>query len=223
MNQKRLLMVKEQLIDRGIHDEAVLQAMAEVPRHRFVQGRLVDLAYQDRPLPIEGGQTISQPYIVARMVELLQLKPANRVLDVGAGSGYAAAVISRIVDEVYAIERHEPLVRAAAAVLADLNYDNVRLRQGDGSLGWPQYAPFDAISVAAAGPNFPQPLLSQLAVNGRLVMPVGNQPSMQTLKRVRRVSEDEYQKEDLGGVRFVPLVGEAGWNLDEIQEEAVID
>lgn len=212
-------MVKEQLIDRGIQDDAVLQAMAEVPRHRFLQEKFADLAYQDSPLPIQSGQTISQPFIVAYMIESLQLKSTDKVLDVGAGSGYAAAVMSRIVDEVYAIERYGPLVHAAANILANLNYDNVELRQGDGTLGWPEQAPFDAIAVAAGSPNIPQPLLSQLAVNGRLVIPVGNRPRMQTLKRVRRLSETEYEQVNLDPVRFVPLIGEAGWDPEEVREK----
>lgn len=209
---RRVQMVKKQLAGRGIRDEAVLRAMLEVPRHQFVDPQFAEMAYQDTPLPIEEGQTISQPYVVARMAELLQLKSSDKVLDVGTGSGYAAAVLSRMADEVYTIERHERLARSASEKLAALNYDNVTIRHGDGTLGWPEHAPYDAIVVAAGGPEIPAPLLAQLAVNGRLVMPVGKDPRTQKLKFVRRLANNEYTYKELGGVRFVPLIGEAGWD-----------
>jgi len=217
---KRLQMVKEQLIARGIQDEAVLQAMFDVPRHHFVHSHFKELAYEDTPLPIQGKQTISQPYIVARMTELLQLQSDDRVLDVGTGSAYAAAVMSRIAKEVYSIERHTPLVHRAVEKLTALDYDNVTVSQGDGSLGWPEYAPYDAIMVAAGGPEIPSPLLEQLAVNGRLVIPIGTHPRTQILKRVRRLADNNYETEDFGGVRFVPLVGEAGWDGKKSPETA---
>jgi protein-L-isoaspartate(D-aspartate) O-methyltransferase len=213
-NLNRMQMVKEQLAGRDIQDEAVLRAMTEVPRHCFVHPQFANLAYEDTPLPILEGQTISQPYIVARMAELLELKTTDKVLEVGTGSGYAAAVMSRIAAEVYTIERHEQLVLQAAETLAALGYDNVRVRQGDGTLGWPEYAPYDAIVAAAGGPAIPTPLLAQLAVNGRLVMPIGPHPRIQRLKRVRRLPNNEYRHEELGDVRFVPLVGERGWDSE---------
>jgi protein-L-isoaspartate(D-aspartate) O-methyltransferase len=208
----RFQMVKEQLAWRGIQDETALRAMAEVPRHFFVDPHLAHIAYNDSPLPIQGQQTISQPYIVARMCELLNLDATDRVLDVGTGSGYAAAVMSRIVKGVYSIEQHLVLVHQATDRLAELEYDNVTVSQGDGSLGWPKYAPYDAIMVAAGGPDVPAPLLAQLKINGRLVMPVGNTLRSQTLLRVLRLADNKYEYEDWGGVRFVPLVGEAGWD-----------
>ena len=210
----RLQMVNEQLAGRGIQDEAVLQAMAEVPRHYFVHPRFTNLAYEDTPLPILEGQTISQPYMVARMAELLELKATDEVLEIGTGSGYAAAVMSRIVAEVYTIERHKQLVLQAAETLAALGYNNVMVRQGDGTLGWPEHAPYDAIVAAAGGPEIPEPLLAQLAVNGRLVMPIGPHPRVQQLKRVWRLPNNQYRHEELGGVRFVPLVGEGGWDSE---------
>lgn len=209
---QRMKMVKEQLAWRGIEDEAVLRAMAEVPRHYFVDPSFAGRAYEDRPLPIQGQQTISQPYIVARMSELLELNADDRVLDVGTGSGYAAAVMSRIVQQVFSIEQHELLVQQARERLAELAYTNVTISQGDGSLGWPKHAPYEAIMIAAGGPNVPSPLLAQLKINGRLVMPVGDTPRSQTLLRVNRVADDEFKYEDWGGVRFVPLIGEAGWD-----------
>ena len=214
----RLQMVNEQLAGRGIQDEAVLQAMAEVPRHYFVHPQFANLAYEDTPLPILEGQTISQPYMVALMAELLELKATDKVLEIGTGSGYAAAVMSRIVAEVYTIERHEKLVLQARETLAALGYNNVTVRQGDGTLGWPEHAPYAAIVAAAGGPEIPDPLLAQLAVNGRLVMPIGPHPRVQQLKRVRRLPNNQYRYEELGDVRFVPLVGEGGWNVEAIEE-----
>lgn len=218
---KRMQMVKEQLAGRGIGDEAVLRAMAEVPRQQFIRSRFAELAYEDTPLPIKRGQTISQPYIVARMAELLILESSDRVLDIGAGSGYAAAVMSRIADEVYTVERHAQLAHTAAENLAAVGYDNVSVRQGDGTLGWPGHAPYDAIMVAAGGPDVPAPLLEQLAIDGRLVIPVGNHPRIQRLRRVRRLANNQYEHEEFEGVRFVPLVGAAGWDEEEVEETAV--
>jgi protein-L-isoaspartate(D-aspartate) O-methyltransferase len=204
-------MVRHQLERRGISNELVLAAMRDVPREAFVRSELAEFAYQDAPLPIGEDQTISQPYMVALMAEQLEPASEERALDVGTGSGYAAAVLSRIFAEVYTIERHEALAASARERFDRLDYENIEVRHGDGSMGWPEHAPFDAIEVAAAGPDVPQPLLDQLAVGGRLVAPTGPVSRAQELKRIRRVGEDTYEEEDLGRVRFVPLVGESGW------------
>jgi protein-L-isoaspartate(D-aspartate) O-methyltransferase len=208
----RRLMVEHQLERRGIADPLVLEAMRKVPREAFVPPELADEAYADGPLPIGEGQTISQPYIVAFMAEALELRGDERVLEIGAGSGYAAAVLAEIAAELYTVERHARLAEEAAARLSHLGYDNVQIRVGDGSLGWPEHAPFDAIVVAAGAPEVPEALKEQLAVGGRLVIPVGQGRTLQDLLRLRRLSETEYQREELGGVRFVPLVGEEGWS-----------
>ncbi len=207
----RQQMVEYQLAARGLRDQRVLDAMAAVPREAFVPEELVEFAYNDSPLPIAASQTISQPYIVALMTAALALEPDDRVLEVGTGSGYAAAVLAQICKEVYTIERHRILAETARARLQQLGYDNIKVLHGDGTLGWPEYAPFDAIVVAAGGPDVPEPLKQQLAVGGRMVIPVGASAQAQTLLRIRRVSETEFIEEDLGGVRFVPLVGAAGW------------
>jgi len=207
----RRLMVEHQLERRGIADPLVLEAMRKVPREAFVPPELAEEAYADGPLPIGEGQTISQPYIVALMTEALELRGGERVLEIGAGSGYAAAVLAEIAAELYTVERHARLAEEAAARLTRLGYDNVHVRVGDGSLGWPEHAPFDAIVVAAGAPEVPEALKEQLAVGGRLVIPVGQGRTLQDLLRLRRLSETEYQREELGGVRFVPLVGEEGW------------
>jgi protein-L-isoaspartate(D-aspartate) O-methyltransferase len=210
----RRRMVERQIRSRGVRDEAVLEAMRAVPRDRFVLPEYAEFAYEDTPLPIEEGQTISQPYIVAVMLEALELEPGDRVLEVGAGSGYAAAVMGRIVDEVIAVERHRTLADRAAERMSALGYDNVRVVAGDGTLGWPENAPFDAIAVAAGGPEVPRPLLDQLAVGGRLVIPVGEEARAQELIRVTRLAEHEFEQRSLGRVQFVPLIGSAGWALD---------
>jgi len=201
----------EQFVARGVRDEAVLAAMQSVPREAFITAELAEFAYEDAPLPIEAGQTISQPYIVAAMTAALELAAGDRVLEVGTGSGYAAAVLGRIADQVYTIERHAELAEAAARRLRELGYSNVHVRHGDGTLGWPEHAPYDAVVVAAGGPEVPKPLLEQLAVGGRLVIPIGPTPRAQTLVRVRRTGADAYAREDLGAVRFVPLIGAEGW------------
>lgn len=212
---ERESMVQRQMVARGIRDTAVLAAMRQVPRHLFVGGEMREFAYADSPLPIEEEQTISQPYIVALMGEALELEAEDRVLEIGTGSGYAAAVLSRIVDEVYTVERHGNLAHSARERFRQLGYDNVHVRHGDGTQGWVEYAPYDAIVAAAGGPKIPEPLREQLAVGGRLVMPVGDLPRLQHLVRLRRVGEDDYVEEDLGYVQFVPLVGEAGWSEKE--------
>ena len=204
-------MVREQIAGRGIRDARVLAAMAATPRERFVDAEHAGEAYQDSPLAIAAGQTISQPYIVALMAEALELGPSDRVLEVGAGSGYAAAVLGAIVSEVYAVERHAELAQLAAQRLVELGMQHVHVRCGDGTLGWPEHAPYDAIVVSAGGPRLPPPLMEQLAIEGRLVMPVGDTPREQELVRARRLGPDHCEQESLGAVKFVPLVGAAGW------------
>ena len=205
----RAAMVERQIRRRGIDDPALLAAFREVPREAFVPEGMREFAYEDGPLPIGEGQTISQPYIVALMIEAAEVAPGARVLEVGAGSGYAAAVLSRIAGEVFAIERHAPLAEAAQRRLLELGYDNVAIIAGDGSGGLPDRAPFDAILVAAGGDKVPEPLKRQLAVGGRLVIPVGGE-GVQSLLCVTRIGENEWTEHDLGAVRFVPLIGEHG-------------
>ena len=212
MNRER--MVNVQIARRGVRDPRVLEAMQEVPREQFVDPGFEEFAYEDSPLPIGAGQTISQPYIVALMIEAAEIKPDDRVLEVGTGSGYAAAVLSRIAKRVYTIERHESLAETAKARLAQLGYDNVEVRVGDGTRGWPEAAPFDAILVAASGPEVPQALEEQLAIGGRLVMPVSEEVWKQSLRKITRTSATAYQEEDLGAVQFVPLIGDQGWSED---------
>ena len=219
----RAFMVARHLEARGIADPYVLEAMGKVPRESFVSEPLTEFAYEDSALPIEAGQTISQPYIVARMVELAELRPGDKVLEVGAGSGYAAAVMSRIAKEVYAIERHEELATQARGREDKLGYHNIEIICADGTKGWPESAPYDAIIVSAGGPKVPEALKQQLAVGGRLVIPVGRDVH-QTLLLVRRTGEDTFEQEDHGGVTFVPLIGEEGWGGPEkAKEETNID
>ena len=213
--RQREHMVEQQLAARGIRDERVLDAMRAVPRERFVPDNYRHLSYRDGPLPIEDSQTISQPYIVALMIEALELEPGDRVLEVGAGSGYAAAVLGRVAAEVYAIEYHERLAELARSRMQELGYDNVEVMCGDGTAGWPAYAPFDAILVSAGGPDVPPTLLEQLAPDGCMVIPVGDRTHSQELLRVRRVDEHEYSQDSLGRVQFVPLVGAEGWRAGE--------
>ena len=208
---EREAMVRDQIQSRGIDDRRVLQAMLEVPRDQFVQQRQRTLAYVDSPLPIESGQTISQPYIVALMTAALELEPEDRVLEIGTGSGYAAAVLSLLCDSVYTIERIDALAQHADKTLQRLGYENVQVITGDGSIGWPQAAPYDAIVVTAGGPRIPDALKTQLAIGGRLVMPVGDLERYQSLVRLTRTSQTDYLTDDLGGVRFVPLIGEEAW------------
>jgi protein-L-isoaspartate(D-aspartate) O-methyltransferase len=203
-------MVEHQLRGRGIHAPRVLAALGVVPRERFIAAELAQHAYDDRPLPIAAGQTISQPYIVARMCEALELGPTDHVLEVGTGSGYAAAVLAQTVAEVYTIERQAALADTARVVLAELGYTNVEVRCGDGTLGWPEHAPYDAIVVAAAGPDVPQALCAQLEIGGRLVMPVETDDG-QHLVRVTRIAAEDYRREELEAVVFVPLIGEQGY------------
>lgn len=210
-SQRRREMVAFQVEARGVRDERVLDAMRTVPREAFIPENMREFACEDSPLPIAAGQTISQPYIVAFMVEALALEGGEKVLEIGAGSGYAAAVLGEIADKVFTIERIEELATGARAVLERLGYDNVFVRDGDGTKGWPEEAPFDAIVVAAGGPEAPASLKRQLRIGGRMVIPVGHDQRVQELVRITRVSEDEFEQEDLADVRFVPLVGEEGW------------
>ncbi|PBC07668.1 protein-L-isoaspartate(D-aspartate) O-methyltransferase [Mesorhizobium sp. WSM3859] len=211
LSRERRRMVDVHLSRRGIHDREILAAMREVPREVFVDPGYEEFAYEDGPLPIAQGQTISQPYIVAFMLEMAQIGPGDNVLEVGTGSGYAAAVMSRIVDHVYTIERHAPLAEDAQRRFQKLGYGNIEVRIGDGTRGWPEAAPFDAIVVAASGPGAPLALQQQLDVGGRLVIPVGDDPDEQRLLKVTRTGASTYSEEDFGGVRFVPLIGEQGW------------
>ncbi|MGM8897882.1 MULTISPECIES: protein-L-isoaspartate(D-aspartate) O-methyltransferase [unclassified Psychrobacter] len=207
----RQQMIDRQLAARGIHDQTVLNALGTVPREAFIPTDLIEFAYKDSPLPIEENQTISQPFIVALMTAALELKSDDRVLEVGTGSGYAAAVLAEICEHVYTIERHKALADTAQMRLKKLGYTNVQVKHGDGTLGWVDYAPFDAIIVAAGGPEAPQILKEQLAIGGRMVIPVGSTLKSQKLVRIRRISKEEYETKDLGSVRFVPLIGAAGW------------
>ena len=208
---QREAMVALQIEGRGIRDPRLLAAMRAVPREAFVSEHLAGLAYEDSPLPIEADQTISQPYIVALMIAAAAIGPADKVLEIGAGSGYAAAVIGRIARQVIAIERHGALAALAAERMVRLGYDNVRIVHGDGSAGLPDEAPFEAILAAASGSHVPEALKRQLAVGGTLVMPIGEPGAVQSLVKVTRAGEDSYRSEDLGAVRFVPLIGEQGW------------
>ncbi len=202
----RQRMVSEQIEARGIRDARVLAAMRKVPRHAFVPDDLVNRAYEDRPLPIGLDQTISQPAIVAEMTALAALGPTSRVLEIGTGSGYQAAVLAEVAGEVYTIEIVEPLARRAAETLRRLGYERIKVRAGDGYQGWPEAAPFDAIVVTAAPPEIPKPLEQQLVVGGRLVIPVGN--NVQELVVVTR-TETGWERRSVLPVRFVPMTGEA--------------
>jgi protein-L-isoaspartate(D-aspartate) O-methyltransferase len=219
MKQLRKQLVATQVEARGVRDPLVLTAMGKVERERFVPKRLADEAYRDRPLLIGVGQTISQPYIVAFMVEALALRGGEKVLEIGAGSGYAAAVLSEIAREVFTIERIGQLAEMAATNLAAAGCDNVHVRHADGTQGWKDEAPFDAILVSAGAPNIPKTLQRQLAIGGRMVIPVGSDPRAQELVRITRVDEDEFEQEHIADVRFVPLIGKEGWenNDDEWQ------
>jgi protein-L-isoaspartate(D-aspartate) O-methyltransferase len=211
---EREAMVERQLKRRGVREQPILDAFRAVPREAFVSGERAHLAYGDHPLPIEAGQTISQPYIVALMIQAAGIGPGAKVLEIGAGSGYAAAVMSRIAAEVIGIERQHELAEVARERLRRLKFDNVTIVEGDGSTGWPERAPFDAILVAASGSHVPEPLVEQLAAGGRLVMPIGDPHGSQQLVRVTKGPPGRMIREDLGGVRFVPLIGEEGWRDD---------
>lgn len=207
----RETMVEQQIAGRGITDAAVLEAMRKVRREEFVPSSLREAAYDDSPLPIGSGQTISQPYIVALMIEAAELEPDDHVLEIGTGSGYAAALIGEIAEKVFTIERHEDLAETARERLATLGYANIEVHTGDGTLGLPDKAPFGAIIAAAGGPEVPASLKSQLAIGGRLIIPVGGNGSQRLVKLIRR-AKDTFDEESLGEVRFVRLIGEQGWN-----------
>lgn len=205
----RLRMVRDQIISRGVRDPRVLEAMRQVPRHRFVPREYEGMAYSDGPLPIGQGQTISQPYIVALMSEMLELEGDETVLEVGTGSGYQAAVLAQLAQNVHTIERHTALAEQAERILQELGYPNIYVHLGDGTLGLPRFAPYQAIMVTAASPGVPQPLLDQLVDGGRLVIPVGGHGS-QILERWRRQGTS-FDQEQILPVAFVPLRGAHGW------------
>jgi protein-L-isoaspartate(D-aspartate) O-methyltransferase len=209
--RERQEMVERQLKRRGISEQRILDAFTTVPREAFISAEYAHLAYGDHPLPIEAGQTISQPYIVALMIEAAEIEPGDKVLEVGSGSGYAAAVISRIAGEVVGIERQRDLVEVARERLERLGYSNVRIVEGDGTRGCPAEAPFDAILAAASGSHIPAPLVDQLKPGGTIVMPVGSPGWVQKLVKATKRDDGTLQQADLGGVRFVPLIGEEGW------------
>jgi protein-L-isoaspartate(D-aspartate) O-methyltransferase len=204
--ERRARMVETQIVARGVRDPRVLDAMRKVPRHRFVDPSQRSQAYEDHPLPIPGNQTISQPYIVALMSELLDLKPGSRVLEIGTGSGYQSAVLGELAKEVYTIEIVPELARLAAERLRELGYSNVTVREGDGYRGWPEHAPFDAIIVTAAPERIPEPLIDQLAAGGVMVIPVGG--FFQELKVFRKGADGNVTEKDILPVRFVPMTGE---------------
>ena len=214
MADPRRRMVRRQIADRGIADPRVLAAMEKVPREAFLPEALQELAYADTPLPIGEGQTMSQPYIVACMAEAAGVGANDRVLEIGAGSGYAAAVLGELARQVFTIERHPALAELARARLRALGYHNIEVRTGDGTLGLPEQAPFDAIIATAGGPHVPDSWRAQLAVGGRLVMPVGETPTRQRLIRLTRTSRETWREDEIEEVRFVPLIGEHGWPED---------
>jgi protein-L-isoaspartate(D-aspartate) O-methyltransferase len=213
--QRRDRMAERHILQRGIRSKRVIEAMRCVPREIFLPPELREFAYEDTPLPIAEGQTISQPYIVAMMTDALQLTGGERLLEIGTGSGYAAAVLSKIAKEVYTVERIGQLAEKAADALSALGCRNVHVLHADGTLGWPDHAPYDAIVVAAGGPQVPESLKAQLKIGGRLVIPVGADRRLQELVRVTRVSAEEYKTEELADVRFVPLLGAQGWAVRE--------
>jgi protein-L-isoaspartate(D-aspartate) O-methyltransferase len=208
---EREAMIERHLVKRGIREQAIIEAFRQVPREAFISSEYAQLAYGDHPLPIEAGQTISQPYIVALMIQAAEIGERDVVLEVGAGSGYAAAVISRIAAKVVGIERQHDLVDVARARLERLGFDNIEIVEGDGTKGCPDQAPFDAILAAASGSHVPRPLVEQLSPRGRIVMPVGDPGWVQELVKVTKQEDGILKQENLGGVRFVPLIGEEGW------------
>jgi len=209
---KREAMVERQLRSRGIEDQRILEAFLTVPREAFVGADYAHLAYGDHPLPIEAGQTISQPYIVALMIEAAGIKHGDKVLEVGSGSGYAAAVIGRIAAKVVGIERQLELVEVARERLKRLGYENVTIVEGDGTRGWAKEAPYDAILAAASGSHIPAPLVDQLKPGGSIVMPIGSPGWAQKLVKATKREDGTLEQSDLGGVRFVPLIGAEGWS-----------
>ncbi len=207
---EREWMIQTQLVSRDITDEAVIKSMLIVPRHKYVMEDKQAYAYYDTALDIEAGQTISQPYIVALMAQALELKSSDKVMEIGTGSGYSAAILSRMAEYIYTIERLDVLAQIAKRRFQDQGYENIEVYVGDGTLGWAEKAPFDAILVTAGGPLIPDSLIHQLAVGGRLVIPVGDK-GVQKLMRVKKTATSELSEENLGTVRFVPLIGTKGW------------
>lgn len=208
MNRRKKLV--EEIRRKGIRDPRVLQAIENTPRHLFVDSALENRAYEDSALPISCGQTISQPYTVAAQTELLEIEEGDKVLEIGTGSGYQAAILAYLGAKVYSIERHEPLYLSARAILKELGY-RPNLKCGDGTVGWSAYAPYDGIVVTAGAPVVPEDLIKQLSVGGRLIVPVGDQ-KVQTMTRITRISDNEFNQEQLKQYKFVPLIGEKGWN-----------
>ena len=208
LNRRKKLTSK--LREKGISDEKVLQAIEQIPRHLFVDSALENRAYEDSALPISCGQTISQPYTVAAQTELLEVIKGDKVLEIGTGSGYQAAILCQMGAEVYSVERHEPLYLSARNILKELGF-RPHLKCGDGTLGWSAYAPYDGIVVTAGAPVVPEDLIQQLSVGGILIVPVGDQ-KLQTMTKITRVSEDEFKQEQLRQFKFVPLIGEKGWD-----------
>ncbi|WP_176038473.1 protein-L-isoaspartate(D-aspartate) O-methyltransferase [Brucella tritici] len=209
--EKARVQMVEQLVHHGIHDTRVLEAMGTVAREKFIDEGFIEFAYEDTPLPIKNGQTISQPYMTAFMIAAARLGEAERVLEIGTGSGYAAAIMAQIAGQIFTVERYSTLAEAAQQRFEDLGCNNIHVRTGDGSNGWPEVAPFDAIIVAAGAPDIPQSLKEQLKTGGRLIIPVGSMAGAQRLLRITRKSTVEFDEEDLGGVMFVPLVGDKAW------------
>ena len=208
---QRKRMVERQLIPRGIRDPRVLNAMEKVPRDRFVEKALAGEAYSDYPLPIGDNQTISQPYIVALMTEALDLRGKEKTLEIGTGSGYQTAILAELSKEVYTIERIKPLLIKAKEVLTELDYKNIMFKAFDGTLGWKEYEPYDAVIVTAGAPEIPEPLLEQLAEGGRLIIPVGNRFSQELIRITKK--KGNYSEKSLGGCRFVDLIGFHGWKV----------
>lgn len=204
-------MVETQIASRGIHDKKVLEALEKVPREAFIPTNILDFAYDDTALPIDEGQTISQPFIVALMMQEAHIKPQDKVLEIGTGSGYSTALLSELCSHVYSIEWYPKLAELARERLKQLGYKNITLSLGDGTLGWEEFAPYDAILVTAGGPEVPSSLLKQLTIGGRLIMPVGLSLESQKLMRITRQDEENYHYETLCSVRFVPLLGKEGW------------
>jgi protein-L-isoaspartate(D-aspartate) O-methyltransferase len=212
---EREWMVQTQLISRDIKDEAVINSMLTIPRHRFVKEDKQAYAYYDTALEIDAGQTISQPYIVALMAQALGLKASDKVLEIGTGSGYSAAILSQMAEYIYTIERHDVLAHLAKERFKNLGYNNIEVHVGDGTLGCPEKAPFEAILVTAGGPVIPDSLINQLAIGGRLVIPVGDKGE-QKLMRVKKTATSELIEENLSSVRFVPLIGTEGWGEHKV-------
>ena len=205
-------MVKNQLVPRGITDQGVLRVMGKIQRHLFVEEALVGEAYNDHPLPIGHKQTISQPYIVALMTQALELTGQEKTLEIGTGSGYQTAILAELSKTVYTVERIRPLLEKSRELLEKLGYTNIWFKAFDGTLGWKEHAPYDAIMVTAGAPRIPQPLLDQLTDGGRMVIPIGNKYSQDLIKLTKR--KDTYREENLGGCRFVDLIGVHGWKDD---------